>query len=59
VSLSKRKEKNGTMSTLELAKVKGNETALLTAENGTRKVRNILPKLELRIRIRKTHAVAT
>jgi hypothetical protein len=47
------------MSTPEFAKVKGNETALLMAENGTRKVRNILPKLELRIRIRKTHAVAT
>jgi hypothetical protein len=47
------------MSILELTKVKGIETVLVKAENGIRKVRNILPKLELRIRIRKTHAVAT
>jgi hypothetical protein len=38
---NKEMEKNGLIS------VKGNETVLLMAENGTRKVRNNLPKLEL------------
>jgi hypothetical protein len=47
------------MSILELTKVKGIETVLVMAENGIRKVRNILPQLELRIRIKNTHAVAT
>jgi hypothetical protein len=46
------KEKNGTVSTLELDKVKGNEAVLLMAENGTKRVRNNLPKLELHIRIK-------
>jgi hypothetical protein len=40
------------MSTLELDKVKGNEAVLLIAGNGTRRVRNNLPKLELRVRIK-------
>jgi hypothetical protein len=40
------------MSTLELDKVKGNEAVLLMAENGTKRVRNNLPKLELHIRIK-------
>jgi hypothetical protein len=39
------KEKNGTMSILEFAKVKGNDAALIIAKNRTRRIRNYLQKL--------------
>jgi hypothetical protein len=44
ICVVEQKEKNGTMSILELAKVKGNEAVLIIAEKGIKRIRSNLPR---------------